>query len=150
VLLIGAVKAVGLGEWSSTPLTSLRRFVDRRAFTVSGASLDGTLTVAGGNPCAPGDRACRALVEPTIIIVWQDPVTRMRAYQFIRPNVVFEGSLDRLRFADCPATSTGAGGGTFHQSLGVYWPLREDRARRLDGAPDPMQWTDWIDEVLPR
>jgi hypothetical protein len=153
VLLVRAVKVEtypATGDWMSTPVTPIHRFADASARSAAMGSIAGTLLVEGGHPCAPGDNHCRAIIDPTIVIVWQDSTSRTRAYQFLRPHVSPEGRLDRPRFADCPITANGEFRGPFHQSLGVYWPLREDFARRLDGAPDPARWTQWIDEVLPR
>jgi hypothetical protein len=153
VLLVVGLQETRLGasgDLQTTILTEAQRVVAVSPVSASEVSIAGKLSVPAGNPCRAGDPDCRALLAPTFVVVWQNAAGG-RAYQFIRPQVVPEGHLDRPRFGDCPTRPAGGPGeGNVHQSLGVYWPLREDLAMVLGGAPDPMHWTAWIDEVLPR
>jgi hypothetical protein len=154
VLILRAVKEVRdptTGDLQTTPVAAPERLASRGKVDGREVWFPGILRVPNGNPCAAGDSSCRAKLEPTMVVVWQKTNPLVRAYQFIRPQAILEGSLDRPRFADCPLRpGTAPGEKSFHQSLGVYWPLREDLARTAEGAPEPMQWTKWIDEVLPR
>jgi hypothetical protein len=137
------------GDSVQTPLGPYQRFADPNLRSAAGGSFSGTINLAGGNPCEFGDAFCRPLVSPTFVVVWESTATNERAYQFIRPTLIAPQLLERPRFADCPTLPPATGTRSFHQTLGVYWPLHEKFARQLDGAPDPARWTEWIDEVLP-
>jgi hypothetical protein len=153
VLLLRAVKEqlYPQGDSFTTWLTPLQRVVGAGPPAATGASFDGTLKVEGGNPCAPADQSCRAQLEPTFVVVWQND-KRVRAYQFIRPHKQAPPLNDPNHgFAACAARAEGGIlAGSFQQALGVYWPLRQDLAQTMEGAPEPTRWTHWIDEALPR
>jgi hypothetical protein len=139
------------GNSVTTSLTPLQRLVATPPASATEVSFSGTLPVAPGNPCSPADQLCRARLEPTFVVVWQQAQTNVRAYQFIRPYKLAPHLVDATRFADCPTRAEGGTvAGSFHQNLGVSWPLRQDLARTMEGAPEPTRWTAWLDEVLPR
>jgi hypothetical protein len=150
VLLIHAAKLVADPVYSDEFITELgiERVADPGAVSPSGVSIQGTWRVDGLGGCGVGEPRCVNVVDPTIVLVWQDSIAGTRAYQFIRPKTNDPSSQD-ARFAQCPIATNGSQG-AYAEALGVYWPLREDFARELDGAPDPTRWTEWIDEVLPR
>jgi hypothetical protein len=150
VLLVEAVKEVFGEEGDSvkTFVTPVERRLLPPSASATDGSFSGTLKVEGGNPCAASAIRCRAQVVPTFVVVWQEATTRLRAYQFIRPYQLAPHLSEPVRYAACPTTSEGPR--VFLQAMGLYWPLRQDFARQLDGAPEPTRWTSWIDEVLPR
>lgn len=150
VLLISAAKEQfdAQGDSITTPLAPILRVAGARPGSATEASFTGSLNVPGGNPCAPADRLCRAKVEPTFVVVWQQAETGVRAYQFLRPQKQALHLFEPGHHSDCPVRSEAEF--SFRQGLGVAWPLRQDFAVSLEGAPEPSRWTGWIDEVLPR
>jgi hypothetical protein len=139
------------GDSASTAIGDLLRVAGQGAASATMASFSASIAVPGGNPCASAPARCRAEVQPTFVIVWQQAGTKQRAYQFLRPYLIAPHLFDAARNADCPTAPAGSAvTAGFRQGLGVSWPLREDLSRRLDGAPDPTRWSTWIDEVLPR
>jgi hypothetical protein len=153
VLLVDAIKEEfdEQGDSQSTTVRRLRRFVLPPPASATQGAFSGTLDIEDGNPCPSADARCRAQVQPTFVVVWQHATSRKRAYQFIRPHKLAPHLFEKPRWAECPTRPEGgAVAATFHQSVGVYWPLSEDFAQQLEGAPDPEHWTAWIDEMLPR
>lgn len=101
------------------------------------------------NPACPKEfEECWGKVHTTFIVCWDNKKTGVRAYQFVRPNIL---SVDALAvdkkppgcdaFRDNPRLVNG---------LGVYWPLIDKYTKQMEVAPKPENWTDWIDEILPR
>jgi hypothetical protein len=150
VLLMHAAKTVQDPTFGDLYITELglERFADPGAVSPSGVSIQGTWRVDGLGGCGVGEQRCTNSVDPTIVLVWQDSLAGTRAYQFMRPKP-HPPSDQAPSFAQCAVTMNGFLY-AYTEGLGVYWPLREDFARELDGAPDPTRWTEWIDEVLPR
>jgi hypothetical protein len=150
VLLIRATKEerYATGDSTSAAVGPLYRIGDPASSPASRVSMTATIQLPDVDPCLGSIYSCRLMLRPTFVVVWQNSASGRRAYQFIRPLGVSVGRLQTPRFVDCPVLNTGEN--SFHQSLGVYWPLEETFARHLEGAPEPRRWTTWIDEVLPR
>jgi hypothetical protein len=96
---------------------------------------------------------CWGEVHPTFIICWDNSKTGVRAYQFLRPIIRSPVSSSYEIHPGCDAIS-------YHPLFGdhpkqaqlllVSWPLLDKYAKEMGVAPDPENWTDWIDEILPR
>ena len=91
---------------------------------------------------------CWGETHLTFIICWDNTQIGARAYQFVRPAILQWGPLktdnappDCDKLNDQPELT---------QGLAVYRPLLDKYAKRMDVAPDPENWTAWIDEALPR
>ena len=90
-------------------------------------------------------------ILPTFVVCWDDPHTGQRAYQFLLPDI---SSRRRSSFEpDCNVFKEEP----YHvESLRVWSPLLDRHAVRMgvkEGVsvvPTRDDWTDWIDEVLPR
>ena len=91
------------------------------------------------------------VIRPTFVICWDHPHTGQRAYQFLLPDIY------RSRGKIPPKCTPVKKDNWYHAwYLGVWAPLLDKYAVRLgieEGVsvvPDREDWTDWIDEVLPR
>ena len=90
-------------------------------------------------------------IHPTFVVCWDDPHTGQRAYQFLLPDI-----LNRRRSSfepDCDVFKEEP----YHvESLQVWSPLLDKHAvlmgiqEGVSVVPARADWTDWIDEVLPR
>ena len=104
-------------------------------------------------PSSPFERWWGA-VHPTFVVCWDDPETDWRRYQVLTPNIMHASrdearnhpGCDKLRDTD------------YIQTLDVYLPTVGTRTRSMLGVPRVViprsasleNWTDWVDEVLPR
>jgi hypothetical protein len=91
-------------------------------------------------------------ILPTFVVCWDDPPTGQRAYQFLLPDIVSRRRRSSVE-PDCNVFKEKP----YHvERLRVWWPLLDKHAVSLgikQGAsvvPTRDNWTDWIDEVLPR
>ena len=91
-------------------------------------------------------------VHPTFIVCWDHPETGQRAYQFLKPSIIHQTEYEVADHPHCDYFKDTAS----LQTLSVWWPLLDEHARSMgmlhgiNVIPDPKNWTDWIDEVLPR
>ena len=90
-------------------------------------------------------------IHPTFVICWDDPHTGQRAYQFLLPDIY-------RRRGTFPPECEPVNKDDWHHAwqLRVWEPLLDKHAVRMgiqEGVsvvPSRDNWTDWIDEVLPR
>ena len=90
-------------------------------------------------------------IRPTFVICWDDPHTGQRAYQFLLPDIY-------RRRGNFPPECEPVNKDDWHHAwqLRVWAPLLDRHAVRMgmqEGVsvvPSRDDWTDWIDEVLPR
>ena len=90
-------------------------------------------------------------IHPTFVICWDDPHTGQRAYQFLLPDIY------RRRGTFPPECEPVKKDNWYHAwQLRVWDPLLDKHTVRMgiqEGVsvvPSRDNWTDWIDEVLPR
>ena len=94
-------------------------------------------------------------VHPTFVVCWDRPEIGVRAYQVLTPNIMYAGADEARNHPGCDKIrDTG-----YVQTLEVYLPTVGGRtwsmggglaAAGILGPPAPENWTDWVDEVLPR
>ena len=97
-------------------------------------------------PSAPFERWWGA-VHPTFIVCWDQPETGGRSYQFLTPNIMLASAYEARNHPGCDNFKNPY----FLQTLDLHLPALSLHARSLYGIEViPDNWTDWIDEVLPR
>ena len=94
-------------------------------------------------------------VHPTFVVCWDHPETGWRAYQVLTPNIMYAGADEASNHPSCDKIrDTG-----YIRTLEVYLPSGGGRAWSMGGQllaagilgpPAPENWTDWVDQVLPR
>ena len=105
-------------------------------------------------PSAPFERWWGG-VHPTFVVCWDHPETGWRAYQVLTLNIARASAYEEGNHPGCDKIrDTG-----YIQTLDVYLPTGGERGRSVGGGlaaagilgpPAPENWTDWVDEVLPR
>ena len=105
-------------------------------------------------PSAPFERWWGG-VHPTFVVCWDHPETGWRDYQVLTPNIALASAYEEGNHPGCDEIrDTG-----YIQTLEVYlptigvrtWPMGGGLAAAgILGPPAPENWTDWVDEVLPR
>jgi hypothetical protein len=90
-------------------------------------------------------------VHPTFVVCWDHPETGLRAYQVLTPNIMYADEASNHPGCD-KIRDTG-----YIHTLDVYLPSVGTRTSSMLGmwglsaSPSaPENWTDWVDEVLPR
>ena len=92
-------------------------------------------------------------VHPTFVVCWDHPQTGWRAYQVLTPNIMYADEASNHPGCD-KIRDTG-----YIHTLEVYLPTIGERAWSMGGGlavagilgpPAPENWTDWVDQVLPR
>ena len=140
VLLIRAMKMVpvpGSGAGKTTTLAT-ERFAKPGALSPTAVLIQGTLGVDGLGGCDTDEKPCTNIISPTIVIVWQEPVARTRAYQFMRPMMRPVADTN-TSFADCPVTMNGSGVGLPAGARGLLAAARGFRApARRRAGPGAM------------
>ena len=103
-------------------------------------------------PSAPFERWWGA-VHPTFVVCWDHPETGWRVYQVLTPNIMYANEASNHPGCD-KIRDTG-----YIHTLEVYLPSGGGRGGSMGGGlaaagilgpPAPENWTDWVDEVLPR
>jgi hypothetical protein len=92
-------------------------------------------------------------VHPTFVVCWDHPETGVRAYRVLTPTIMYADADEASNHPGCDKIrDTG-----YIHTLDVYLPTGGERGRfmfsmwRLATGPSaPENWTDWVDEVLPR
>ncbi len=157
VLLLVAMQnrvAPGQGEGYATALTAEPLRVVKTA-----AEVESPENVLFENVSIPMDAPAPSgaferwwgAIHPTFVVCWDDPPTGQRAYQFLLPDIA---SRRRSSFEpDCNVFKELP----YHvERLKVWAPLLDKHAKLMgikEGVsvvPTRDDWTDWIDEVLPR
>ena len=90
-------------------------------------------------------------VHPTFVVCWDRPEIGVRAYQVLSPNIMYADEASNHPGCD-KIRDTG-----YIHTLDVYLPSVGTRTSSMLGmwglsaSPSaPENWTDWVDEVLPR
>ena len=104
-------------------------------------------------PSSPFERWWGA-VHPTFVVCWDHPETGVRAYQVLTPNIMYADADEARNHPGCDKIRDT----DYMQTLDVYLPTGGERGSSMLGmwrlsAPRssaPENWTDWVDEVLPR
>ena len=109
---------------------------------------DVSIPIDAPAPSGPFERWWGAIL-PTFVVCWDDPHTGQRAYQFLLPDIY-------NRRANFPSDCEPINDDCRAWRLRVWSPLLDKYAVRMgirqgvSVVPDREDWTDWIDEVLPR
>ena len=93
-------------------------------------------------------------VHPTFVVCWDHPETDWRAYQVLTPNIMYADADEARNQPGCDNFRDT----DYIQTLDVYLPTVGTRTRSMLGVPRVIiprsasleNWTDWVDEVLPR
>ena len=104
-------------------------------------------------PSSPFERWWGA-VHPTFVVCWDHPETGVRVYQVLTPNIMYADADEARNQPGCDNFRDT----DYIQTLDVYLPTVGTRTRSMLGMPRVViprsasleNWTDWVDEVLPR
>ena len=155
VLLLVAMQdrvAPGQGEGYAAALTAEPLRVVKTAAEVESPENvvfeDVLIPIEAPAPSGPFERWWGAIL-PTYVVCWDDPHTGQRAYQFLLPDIY-------NRRANFPSDCEPINDDCRAWRLRVWSPLLDKHAQRMgirqgvSVVPSRDDWTDWIDEVLPR
>ena len=104
-------------------------------------------------PSSPFERWWGA-VHPTFVVCWDHPETGVRVYQVLTPTIMHANAYEARNQPGCDNFRDT----DYIQTLDVYLPTVGTRTRSMLGMPRVViprsasldNWTDWVDEVLPR